>query len=241
MLNIFKFIKDFLIFSKITYLFTPIASLLNYIYYWNLMLKFISDFKTTIPFNDFYRPFRDNNERNSLYEYVFKTNNLTAKSILYMEFGVSTGVSFKKMLTLNSNETSKYYGFDTFEGLPEDWGGYKKGDMSSTIPQINDNRGHFLKGLFQDTLVDFINDNRTNIDQYDKRVIHMDADLYSATIFTLSQLYPFLKSGDIILFDEFSVPMHEFKAFKEFLDNFYVKCKPIAAVNNYYQMAFEIL
>lgn len=242
MFKLFKFIKDFLIFSKITNIFKPIAFIFNYIYHWNQMLKFMSNFKSTIPFNDFYTPFRDYNNRESLYEYVFKTNNLTEKPILYLEFGVASGASFRKMLSLNTNQNSKYYGFDTFEGLPENWGGiYKQGDMSSNIPQIDDKRGSFLKGLFQDTLVGFIDENRTSIDQFEKRIIHMDADLYSATIFTLSQLYPFLKSGDIIMFDEFNVPMHEFKAFKEFLDNFYVKVKPIAAVNNYYQMAFEIL
>ena len=31
----------------------------------------------------------------------------------------------------------------------------------------------------------------------------MDADLYSATLFTLTSFAPFLKKGDIILFDEF--------------------------------------
>jgi hypothetical protein len=68
----------------------------------------------------------------------------------------------------------------------------------------------------------------------------MDADLYSATLFALSQLYPFLRKGDIILFDEFNVPMHEFKAYKEFTASFYVKLKPVAAVNNFYQAAFVV-
>ena len=68
----------------------------------------------------------------------------------------------------------------------------------------------------------------------------MDADLYSATIFSLSQLYPFLKKGDIILFDEFNVAMHEFKAYLEFTSNFYIRLKPIAAVNNFYQTAFVV-
>ena len=57
---------------------------------------------------------------------------------------------------------------------------------------------------------------------------------------SLSQLYPFLKAGDIIFFDEYNVPMHEFKAFKEFTENFYIKYKALTAVNNYYQMSFMI-
>lgn len=110
--------------------------------------------------------------------------------------------------------------------------------MISSIPDFKDTRTLFVKGLFQDTLSDFIIQNKLNIESSEIRIIHCDADLYSATIFVLSQMYPFLKKGDIILFDEFNVPMHEFKAFKEFTDNFYIKLRPIAQVNMYYQTAF---
>jgi hypothetical protein len=72
------------------------------------------------------------------------------------------------------------------------------------------------------------------------KVIHLDADLYSATIFTLSVLYPYLNSGDVIMFDEFNVPMHEYKAYREFVDNFYIKLTPLSAVNNFYQTAFVV-
>ena len=78
------------------------------------------------------------------------------------------------------------------------------------------------------------------MEQQSVKIIHLDADLYSATIFTLSQLYPFLKRGDFILFDEFNVPLHEFKAYDDFISSFYVKLKPIGAVNNFYQTAFVV-
>ncbi len=68
----------------------------------------------------------------------------------------------------------------------------------------------------------------------------MDADLYSSTIFVLTQLYPYLQPGDIILFDEFNVPLHEFKAFNEFTKAFYIELKPLGAVNNYLQVAFVV-
>jgi hypothetical protein len=71
-------------------------------------------------------------------------------------------------------------------------------------------------------------------------VIHLDADLYSATIFVLSQLYSKLKPGDIIIFDEFNVPMSEFKAWEDFSSSFYVNYKVIGAVNNYFQLALEV-
>jgi hypothetical protein len=72
------------------------------------------------------------------------------------------------------------------------------------------------------------------------KIIHLDADLYTATLFVLMQLFPYLKTGDLIFFDEFSVPTHEFKAFDEFTQACYIKLKPIGAVNNFYQTAFIV-
>jgi O-methyltransferase len=236
-----KFIKDILILTRISYIFYPVAKLFNYIYYWNLMISATSRYKGDLLKNDFYRPFRNYNHRELSYEFVMNEFKLDSKNIMYLEFGVAGGNSFNKFVSLNNNSSSKFYGFDTFEGLPEDWGGFfKKGDMSHDVPNLDDSRAKYIKGLFQNSLVPFIDMHRNDIMNADVRVIHMDADLYSATIFTLSQLYPFLKAGDIIFFDEYNVPMHEFKAFKEFTENFYVKYKPLTAVNNYYQMSFMI-
>jgi hypothetical protein len=64
--------------------------------------------------------------------------------------------------------------------------------------------------------------------------------LFSSTLFTLSQLYPYLKPGDLILFDEFNVPRHEFKAYKIFTGCFHISLKPLYAVNNYYQTGFIV-
>ncbi|MEO6491000.1 MAG: class I SAM-dependent methyltransferase [Ferruginibacter sp.] len=176
-----------------------------------------------------------------LYDFVLGHFKLEDLQINYLEFGVGTGTSFKWWSEHNRNQNSQFYGFDTFEGLPEDWGGfYSKGDMSSDIPKLDDDRTLFIKGLFQDTLTKFLHENSKILSSNTTKLIHMDADLYSATAFTLSQLYPFLKKGDIILFDEFNVALHEFKAYLEFTENFYIKLKPIAAVNNFYQTAFMV-
>ena len=134
---------------------------------------------------------------------------------------------------------SLFRGFDTFEGLPEDWGGFKKGAMAFEQTQVNDGRAEFIKGIFQDSLFPFIESNKSLLSTKPK-IIHMDADLFSSTIFVLSQLYPYLKKGDIIFFDEFNVANHEFLAFKIFTEAFYVKLRPIGAVNNFYQTAFIV-
>lgn len=130
----------------------------------------------------------------------------------YLEFGVESGNSFKWWLENATHVKSRFYGFDTFEGLPEKWGVYKKGAMMSEIPTVNDIRAKFIKGLFQNTLPDFLKQN--NLNSQVRNIIHLDADLFSSTLYVLTSLAPYIKKGDILLFDEFNVPNHEFFAFK---------------------------
>ena len=42
------------------------------------------------------------------------------------------------------------------------------------------------------------------------------------------------------MFDEFNVPLDEFKAFKEWTESFYIEYEVLGEVNNYYQMALKI-
>ena len=72
-------------------------------------------------------------------------------------------------------------------------------------------------------------------------MIHLDADLFSSTLYALTSMAPCLNTGDILFFDEFNVPNHEFLAFKIFTESYYVKTKLLGAVNNYYQTAFIIM
>ena len=72
-------------------------------------------------------------------------------------------------------------------------------------------------------------------------VIHIDADLFSSTLFVLNTLNPYLKKGDILFFDEFNVPVHEFKAFKLWVESYYINYTVLGEVNNYYQTAIRIV
>jgi hypothetical protein len=198
--------------------------------------RWIQKHKGEASFNDFYTPGRDHNRRYGLYEHVIKTQNLQNEAVHYLEFGVSHGFSFRWWIEHNQNPDSRFYGFDTFEGLPENWGPmFKKGAMIANVPSIDDSRHEFVKGLFQDTLYDFIKTHPINDGK--RKIIHMDADLYSATLFVLGTLAPYLNEGDVILFDEFNVPNSEFLAFKSFVDAFYLKYELLGAVNNFYQIA----
>jgi len=190
-------------------------------------------------YNDWYQSKWDHNKRYNLYDALLASEKLDISAIDYLEFGVSGGNSFKWWLEHNNNPESRFHGFDTFEGLPENWGHFDKGAMAVALESLNitDARAHFYKGLFQDTLIPFLNEYKNER----RKLIHMDADLFSSTIFTLSQLYRFLKEGDIILFDEFAVPKHEFAAFHDFVQSYYTNLRLIAAANNYYFVAFKVV
>lgn len=241
MIQLVKFTKDFLLFLPFTLIFQPLSKFFLFVAHFNKLILWIRENKKQLLYCDFYTPVRNYDKRFEMFLFLIKTYNLNTQPVTYLEFGVSTGASFKWWLKQNTDENSRFFGFDTFEGLPENWGGfYKKGDMISGIPQIDDARGEFIKGLFQETLNPFIEKHAELLRSNRQKIIHMDADLYSATAFALSQIAPFLKAGDVVLFDEFSVPMHEFKAYSEFVANFSVKLKPVASVNNFYQTAFVV-
>lgn len=192
------------------------------------------------PFNDFYTKKFDFAKRFNVYNFLVGRENLLNEEINYLEFGVFKGASFRWWTENNKNENSTFSGFDTFEGLPESWNIYKKGDMttSGNIPKIDDNRHEFIVGLFQDSLPGFIK----RFEFGSKRnVINLDADLYSSTLYVLGNLYPYLKKGDVIIFDEFGVPTHEFKAFLDFFNSFYLNYEVLAASNNYYQLAIKLV
>ncbi|MGL4347529.1 MAG: hypothetical protein ACRCR9_05570 [Chitinophagaceae bacterium] len=60
-----------------------------------------------------------------------------------MEFGVANGSSLQYWINKNYCQESFFYGFDTFEGLPEKWGHFKKGDMNSIDLKIEGDRVYF--------------------------------------------------------------------------------------------------
>lgn len=240
-LRIIKFTKDFLLATRLLQIFQPFNKLFGFIYNFNLLTSWVhKNKKAQLLTNDFYRPVRHYDDRLKSFTAIADHYHLTDTPVCYLEFGVASGNSFKWWLATCRNPASRFHGFDTFEGLPESWGVFDKGDMQSPIPEVNDNRASFYKGIFQDTLNGFIDTHRDELTNT-RKLIHMDADLFSATLFALSQLYPYLKKGDIIMFDEFNVYDHEFMAYRLFTECFYVNLKPISAQNNFYHAAFEVV
>ena len=209
--------------------------LLNLVY-----LSRLSRWISTSPkgkFNDFYNKNIKYEDRFKLHDFILNKE-VKQDAIDYLEFGVAKGIAFRWWVEKNKNPETRFYGFDVFTGLPEDFGVMKKKDYNTEgqTPKINDSRAIFVKGLFQESLPGFLktyNSNRT-------KVIHMDADLYSSTLFVLTRLLPILKKDDIIIFDEFGVPTHEFKAFIEIISAYKLKFEFLGAINNYLQIAIKL-
>ena len=140
--------------------------------------------------------------------------NKSKKDRPFYEFGVWRGVSFKYLI----NAFKKGYGFDTFEGIPEDWHNEKEGTYSAEgiIPKIDG--GTFLKGKFEDTLPSFFKESRPIAS-----IINFDADLYSSTLCALNYSKPVIDKNTILIFDEFIINKNweqdEYKALNEFCSN----------------------
>jgi O-methyltransferase len=233
--TIIRFLKSTFIRFRLHVLFSWLTGLWQQQIWMTKLSKWASDNKK-IAFNDFPSKW-DYNKRYDLYKYIFK-NEILNLDINYLEFGVADGHSFNWWMTENNHPASCFYGFDTFTGLPEDFGPYKKGTFanSNNIPTIKDGRGKFYQGLFQQTLPSFLK----SFDNRKKKVVMLDADLYTATLFVLTSLAPFLKKDDIIFFDEFVVPTHEFMAYQHFINSYYFNLELLGAANNYYFVAFKV-
>jgi O-methyltransferase len=175
-------------------------------------------------------------ERNDLYRHVAL---LADEPIDYLEFGVWQGASIDVWRTLNQYPESEFFGFDTFEGLPEAWeANHPKGTFSTQgqMPKIADHRVSFIKGLFQDTLRGFLQDFAPR----NRMVINVDCDLYSATLFVLGTLDRYFKPGTIIIFDDFYSMNHEFKAFFDYQRSFGRKWRALGRMPYCVKAAIEI-
>jgi hypothetical protein len=175
-------------------------------------------------------------KRLNLYQYLLELEGLHGP-IDYLEFGVFKGTSYRWWAENNRHAESSFVGFDSFEGLPEGWSGWAKGAFSTggQLPEISDRRCSFVKGLFQDTLPRWL----TGRDFSRRTVINLDADLYSSTLLVLTQLLPKLRNDDILILDEFSSYLHEYRAFSDATAAYPKGFVPVARTDNWGVVAMK--
>lgn len=134
---------------------------------------------------------------------------------LLLEFGVAEGFT---LLKLNQcfDGSRAIHGFDSFNGLPENWRvDYPAGTFACEPPAVPDNITLHV-GLFQETLEKFLEENPGNI-----AFLHLDADLYSSTDYVLRQLEHRLVPGSLVYYDELTYPAHDFREheYKAFIEH----------------------
>ncbi len=135
---------------------------------------------------------------------------------LVVEFGVYKGDSIR---AIGEWAGCPVHGFDSFEGLPEDWTGTAeiagKFNAKGKLPQVPDNIT-LHAGWFQDTLPPFLAAHQGPL-----AFANIDCDLYSSTKIVFDALATRIGAGTILAFDEYfnyhNWQQHEFKAFKEFV------------------------
>ena len=119
----------------------------------------------------------------------------------YLEFGVFKGKSINLFAKKLKKLKAKIYGFDSFEGLNEDWKGTRMTKKFFTnngkIPKVEKNC-LIVKGKVQDTLDKFLK-KKNNIKI---NFLHMDLDTYPSKKYVLKKIKKYLVGNAIILFDE---------------------------------------
>lgn len=172
--------------------------------------------------------------RAALHEAALRQRRITG---LVMEFGVASGKSINFLARHLPDE--RLYGFDSFEGLPEDWiHTHRKGHFAQAIPEVEPNV-ELVVGLFGDALPGFLAHHGDPVSY-----LHIDCDLYSSTKEIFELLGDRIRAGTVIVFDEyFNYPSwreHEYKAFMEFVEARNVEFSYIGAVRSSVQVAVII-
>ncbi len=156
--------------------------------------------------------------RERLYDHIIAQSG--AGDLLFLEFGCHAGRSLRYWAENCTGNSARFVGFDTFTGLPEKWQGMGRTadegmwGLDGKPPTSDDPRVSYVKGLFQDSLPGFVSDGRP-LDSGRPLIIHMDADLYSSTLFVLTYLSEYLP-GAIVIFDEFDSAFDEFRALEDY-------------------------
>ncbi len=165
------------------------------------------------------------NIRKDPLKYVFEDYELRHKEdTLWLEFGVATGRTINYISYFTND---KVYGFDSFEGLPEDWrSGFGKGafNRNGNFPVVNSNV-ELIKGWFNESLPPFL------MNHSNKKIsfIHIDCDLYSSTKCIFDLVWDKLEKDCVWVFDElvnydgFDGQKGELLAFYELIRDYHVQ------------------
>ncbi|OHA58418.1 MAG: hypothetical protein A2571_01400 [Candidatus Vogelbacteria bacterium RIFOXYD1_FULL_44_32] len=154
----------------------------------------------------------------------------------YYEFGLFEGYSFYRAIKLGKTwgQTAHYFGFDSFEGLPDVTGidagwRFKRGQYRSSLEEVTANlkskncladNVYLIKGFYNESLKNKAKLNHLPLGP--AKVVLIDSDLYESARDVLNFIYPYLQPGTAILFDDWNCfeadeQKGERRAWREFL------------------------
>jgi len=113
-----------------------------------------------------------------------------------VELGVRRGTSLR---LLAGQVDGEVHGFDSFQGLPEAWGGQLPGlyTAEGALPEVPDNAVLHV-GWFADVVPGFAARQAKPL-----RLANVDCDLYTSTSEGLDALAPLVVDGSVLVFDEY--------------------------------------
>lgn len=161
---------------------------------------------------------------------------LTGSQPLYLEFGVYRGRTIRYWASHVALPGARFVGFDSFEGLPEDWqtdaqrGSFAVGEP----PSVDDERVSFEVGWFDKTLPGW------TPPAHDQLIANVDCDLYSSTRCVLDWLTPHLEPGDLVYFDDLFNRDHQWRALQEWLEHGGEAAQPVAMARWGHHLLFQM-
>ena len=175
---------------------------------------------------------------NKFYLLNFAITCVKNKDGLFLEFGVYRGKTVNYIAKINPN--INIYGFDSFEGIQEDWNYLSKGAFKLIqLPKVRKNVT-LIKGWFHETIPIFKQKEKNYIS-----FLHIDCDLYSSTATIFTEFCNQITNDTIIVFDEyFNYPgwkAGEYKAFIEFVNKNQIQYEFIGYCFKGEQVAVKII
>jgi O-methyltransferase len=157
----------------------------------------------------------------------------------YLEFGMWKGGSmiaaFHLSKRLGSLSDMKFYGFDSFQGIPtlsvnkSEAKSFPPGIFSGAFAEVQRNlvdadvdmsRVELIPGWYGDTLN---HETEEKLGLQAAAIVNVDCDVYESTVQVLTFVEPYLVDGSIVIFDDWYCfanreELGEQKAFKEWLE-----------------------
>jgi hypothetical protein len=155
---------------------------------------------------------------------------------LYLEFGVYRGRTIRYWASHLDLSDARFVGFDSFEGLPEDWQPNAQAGSFSVgkVPEVDDPRISFVVGWFDKTLPTY------EPPPHDQLIVNVDCDLYSSSRCVLEWLSPHVRPGTLVYFDDLFNRDHQWRALQEWLNGSGKSARPVAMARWGHHLLFEM-